>query len=456
MGLLSLAATVRANHQVAFLDACVEGYDNEEEVAPNVFRFGLSVSEIRAKIEAYSPDVVAISNSFTSYWRQALEVAEIAKNVSGDIVTIMGGQHATGAAKETLSLDSDNAIDYIILKEGEATFGALLKSIQNKIVPEINGVVYRCDGNVVGNDIEYRRIDLKTIPYPAFDLLKPYLYKSQMSHFGKPRGANFIDIMFSRGCPIGCSYCTTGSHFGKLTRQCKEDDVREILRIIGSQEWKEIVVEDDNFAALPFSFQESVAKKLSECGLHWNLDGGLYYPYINRRLVEMLANNGCYRVFLPVESPDLALMQSNHKYLELDAVVDYYEYLESICKLLSTYNIEFYVAVMLGFPGQMKRDIQKACDLAEKFVRDFGAIGVSLHWVHPYPGTEFYRRYYSECSQKRKWQLSPEYYSFVKPVFPLSDMSLEEMEEIAMNTLHQANKTNVVNASEFIGASCYQ
>ena len=118
--------------------------------------------------------------------------------------------------------------------------------------------------------------------------------------------------------------------------------------------------------------------------------------------------------------------------------------------MLEKYGIEFYVAVMVGMPGHTKKHLEAACAMARRSVAEFGAIAVSLHWIHPYPGTPFYDRHYSSCPLTHQWQQNPEYYTFVKPIFPMPDVYLQEMEAMALETLESANGTAIVNASSHI------
>jgi radical SAM superfamily enzyme YgiQ (UPF0313 family) len=229
------------------------------------------------------------------------------------------------------------------------------------------------------------------------------------------------------------------------------EQLAEELAELVQRGWDEIVVEDDNFAALPREFQRKAGEALKASGAHWNIDGGLYYPLVNEHLVSLLAENGCYRVFLPIESPDLRRMHHAHKYVEFRSVSEQSAKLQQVCALLREYNIEFYVALLIGLPGQTKQDLFGTCSFAQRLVTSLGAIGISLHWIHAYPGTEFYRHNYQKCSPSRRWQVAPEYYSFVKPMFPLEDVGLEEMEQIALRTLEKVNGTAVVNASAFFG-----
>lgn len=456
IGLLGMAALAKHHHDIAFLDVCAEGYDVELEIAHDVFRFGLPRSEIEKRIRDFNPDVVAISNLFTLYWRQALEIAEIAKEVSRTVVTILGGNHSSGVPRETLLLDEKRAIDYLVLGEAEDNFLDLLKAIETGNVTNagIEGIACReSDEIVVRPRAGPQRVSLQAVPRPAWELLKMEFYHAGMSHFGEPRGGNFVDVMTSRGCPTGCNFCTTTDFFGRKMRTSNLENFRDDVWQLVEAGWEEIVVEDDNFAALPRPFQRAVCEILSESGVPWNADGGIYYPRLDEALAALLAGHGCYRVFLPVESPDLSLMHSTHKYLEFDTSSEQVSRIRKACSLLNAHGIEFYAAIMMGFPGQQKRDLVAACEFADFLTDELGAIGISFHWAHPYPGTKFYEVAYPECIKARRWEVAPEYYSFVKPVFPLEGISLEEMETMALETLERVNGTSVVNASCFLKPS---
>jgi len=454
LGILTLASVVRSKHEVALLDVCAEGYGEEEEIAEDVFRFGLSRQEITRRISRFDPDVVAITCPFAMYWRQMLEIAEIVKAVSPVITTVAGGHHPSSCPRKVFALDPKQAIDFIVLGEGERTFSLLIDSLESQecLPSRLTGIAYRQGEDIViRNTPTTTRPALQWVPNPAWDLLDSTIYSAEMSHFGAPRGKNFADVMLSRGCPVGCSFCTTGRYFGKVMRTRSLTSVSKELNMIASLGWEEVVVEDDNFAALPGSFQKGIAETLATSGLHWNIDGGLYYPLVNDQLVSLLADTGCYRVFLPVESPDLGRMHKSHKYLELDETAQKKTF-GNVTRLLDYHNIEFYVAVMLGFPGQTRNDVLTALRLAERAVCDYGAMGAALHWVHPYPGTEFYEASYRHCSPSRRWETAPEYYTFVKPVFELPDIRLDEMEDLVAAALERINGTSTMNTSAFMGS----
>jgi hypothetical protein len=146
-----------------------------------------------------------------------------------------------------------------------------------------------------------------------------------------------------------------------------------------------------------------------------------------REFVELLAANHCYRVFMPIENPDIEIMHHHRKYVNIRLAAERDRKLHQVTGWLSNAGIEFYSAIMIGFPGETLASIRKALGFA-RFIKDeLGALGCALHWVHPYPFTRMYQDTYHLIDPGRRWEDRPEYFSFVKPVFPIQGISLDDV-----------------------------
>lgn len=412
-GLLSLAATLRTQHDVSFLDIAAEGYDHETEIRPGVLRFGLSDADVLHRLHEFDPHVVGISNLFTLYWGETFALASFIKRHAPHIVTILGGHHASEAAQEILELDHDHAIDAIVVKEGETTLADLVRAIETgHNFADVAGIVYRepC-GRICTTQPRPLIAHVDALPDPAWDLLNTCLYRAEMSHHGPPRGGNFIDVTFSRGCPIGCYFCTSTTYWGSRFRVFSEARVYEQLAKIRALGWEEIVVEDDNFSALPLDVQRQICTALKQTGLPWCNDGGLYLPLLDEKRVALLADAGCYRVFLPVETPTVATIQAQHKYRSFRDDGEFMAKVRRVTGLLRAAGIEFYSALMVGFPTDTKESLIRAREFADYLITDCGAFGVAFHWVHDYPGTANYRG----ASPTPDWHDAPETFTFTRP-----------------------------------------
>jgi len=407
---LSIASVLQKYHDVEFVDAAAEGYRIESEVKPDLFRFGLPDAEVLARLDSFKPDVVGVTDSFTAYWGTTYDLLKSIRRHAPHVVTIAGGHHVSEAAEDILRLDSETrCLDIIVLKEGEASIVPLMRSIEERRAPvDVPGIAWRGPGGEIHVQPFRTWIpNLDDIPDPAWHLMRTSVYCKEMSHHGPPRGSNFLDMLFSRGCPTGCHYCTSTSYWGKRVRYFSEERVRHQVETVRALGWKEIVVEDDNFLALPRHVQRYICRALKDSGLHWCNDGGLYLPLVTEASVEMLAESGCYRVFLPLEHPRVGVMHRNHKYLQIPNDAAFRTLIRRVTRMLRSAGIEFYCSVMVGFEGETCEALCDAVALAEFVNDECGAMGTAFHWVQQFPGTQL-------AGNFKLWQISPEMYSLSK------------------------------------------
>lgn len=427
-GLLSIAAILRRHREVEFVDAVAEGYESELELEPGVFRFGLTNEQLAARVREFDPDIVGITNSFTVYWRTAYSTLQLVRRIKPSVFTVLGGHHPSGVPEQILRLDYDKAIDFIVVGEAEIAIERLLEKLEAKdhtfeLVPSL---VFRRGDDILVSKAVSQRLQMDDLPDPAWDLMDSRLYDYRMSHYGMPREHNFLDVLFSRGCPIGCTFCTSTDYWGARGRVFSRSRISNQLARARDLGWAEVVLEDDNVLALPRSAQQDILQSLGASGLTWNLDGGLYYPAITREFVSSLAANGCYRVFLPVENPNLEIMHSHHKYASIRKPDQRDRKLREVAEWFHAAGVEFYSAIMIGFPGETLASIKSALGFASFIKSKLGALGCALHWVHPYPFTKLYDHTYHLVDPQRRWEDHSEYFSFAKPVFPIEGISLDD------------------------------
>jgi len=205
--------------------------------------------------------------------------------------------------------------------------------------------------------------------------------------------------------------------------------------------FEEIVFEDDNSLFMPRDYRKEYFSIPKNLGLTAFDDGGLYFSKTKERDVELLAECGVYGTFLPVESPSIKTMHRQNKYWELTEG-EQVSKLKEVANWLTKAKIVFYCAIMIGFPGEGKKELRKANDYA-RFLKELGAVAVFFHWTHPYPGTELFRDTYSLIPSNRRFEKYPEFWNFNKPVLPLRDISFEEAEAYIENSFVEINGPGV-------------
>lgn len=435
-GLLSLAAMVRRHMphtEIHLVDALVEG-SGKSEIKPGVFRYGLTrqqLIECLAEIKLDSGDVVAISNLHTSEWKNAALCAEVAKETSANVV--LGGHHPTYQPEFMLN---NTMADYVVLGEGEYPFLELLKAITENRTSEhelgrIRGIAFKASGGeIIKTGRGASAAELDELENPALDLLKPELYNASFSHWGEvAKGtSSIIDYACSRGCPMGCTFCTSTELWGKKIRTFSPARVKGQLRRIRDMGFDNLSIEDDQVLLLPKAVKEAMFTELGKLGINWVIDAGIYYPKITEEFASLIADSGCYRVFLPIEHPVLEIMHEESKYLGLKSQGGVKEKLANVFNILGRAGIEFYVAMMVGF----RHETQETLDIVKEyaaFAMEHGAAWISFFFAKPLPGTTDYKDY-SFVPQELMWENAPEYWTLSMPIIKPEKLEIDGLYRI--------------------------
>lgn len=179
--------------------------------------------DLYAYISKLSPGIIGISGTSLTRF-ESFKIANIAKRVSREIVTVYGGVHATFTAEDILSHIED--IDYIIHGEGEETFFELAGALtgKQKDLESVKGISFRRDGRVVRTAPRERITDLDSVPYSRH-LLEMEKYDVRLDFLDLPSAT----VMTSRGCPYNCNFCSASAMFGrKCTMRSAKNVVDEI------------------------------------------------------------------------------------------------------------------------------------------------------------------------------------------------------------------------------------
>ncbi|WP_455367193.1 B12-binding domain-containing radical SAM protein [[Eubacterium] cellulosolvens] len=197
-------------------------------------------------IESYSPDILATSALATCNTYTVLRTLEIAKKVDANIKTLVGGQHFTTTAQE--SLETYPEIDVIVRGEGEQTLIEIVNTLdRKKPLKNVKGISFRHRGQVIHNPNRPVIVNLDTLPHPGYHLVKEHMKRY---HFTMMAGAKtgYAMVEASRGCPHRCTFCSQWSFWGGKWRVKSPtriaDEIEYCYREFGS---RFLWLTDDNF-----------------------------------------------------------------------------------------------------------------------------------------------------------------------------------------------------------------
>ena len=218
--------------QIAYLAGAVEEAGHEARIYDAMNTAGATFETIRAEIEQYRPDMVVAYDYLpvtgaisTAVVPAALKALGLAKAVDPAITTLLGGPFPTFKYHELLR-DPSGAVDIVLRGEAEATLPDLLAALKGGPLDEVRGIAFLRDDEVIATEIRPHIADLDTIK-PAWHLLDWGAYRYRIDPPGR-----MASILTSRGCMMGCSFCSHRAFWRGDWRARTPEDVLEEVRLL--------------------------------------------------------------------------------------------------------------------------------------------------------------------------------------------------------------------------------
>lgn len=311
-------------------------------------------------------DVVGITSTMASH-REALRLG----GLFDGLPVLFGGPQASARPDPYLTGTGS------VVFRGEAEISLprfLAEKEAGRSGLDTPGLVFRApDGAIVntGQAAFIRRPD--ELPFPARHLFDMAAYTVRLE--GRPA----TNMMSSRGCPFDCIFCYH-DHLGKLYRaRSPENIVAEIKRLQRDFDVGAILFYDDNFtlnrARVEAICDQMIAEKLD---VVWRCYGRV--NSVDEPLLRRMKAAGCREIVFGVESGCQQTLDRAHKRIRVEDSVRAVR----LCHQVGIFTKSY---LMIGFPWETKRDIEKTID----FIDELLPSQVHLVIVIPFPGTPLER-----------------------------------------------------------------
>ncbi len=124
-------------------------------------------NHLKRRVESSHPSVVVCSALATCNTYTVVRTLDMVKEIDPDIKTVVGGQHFTALAQE--SLESYPIIDFVIRGEGELTLLELVSNLdKNKKNTAVAGLSYRNGEKIIHNPPRPLIANLDDLPLPGY------------------------------------------------------------------------------------------------------------------------------------------------------------------------------------------------------------------------------------------------------------------------------------------------
>jgi radical SAM superfamily enzyme YgiQ (UPF0313 family) len=218
-------------------------------------------------------------------------------------------------------------------------------------------------------------------------------------------------VQTSRGCPLGCDFCSVQRFFGRKFRFRSVASVVEEVRALAT---KFVTFVDDNIAG-SYPYAKELFAGLTPLNVKWICQAPIS---IGKDLdfLKLMHKAGCRGVFIGFESimPD-CLREVGKSVNIVDKFGDY-------IKRIHDTGISIEGAFIFGFDHDDKGIFDRTLDFIHKAKIDFAQFGI----LTPFPGTKLYQRLRRE---KRIVSTDWEKYDITKAVFKPAGMSIEDLNE---------------------------
>lgn len=305
-------------------------------------------------------DMIGIS-SITSTAMRAFELAK--KYRSLGIPVVMGGPHPTFLPEESLRY-----ADYVVRGEGEETLVELVDHLEaGAPLDDIRGLSFRKGDLFVHNPDRPLVQDLDSAPKPDFTLVHDW---------GK---RTYIPIATSRGCPFGCRFCSVIQMFGRAYRFKSMDRVMEEIREAASRKAHVFFV-DDNFAANKERTKTLLRRILAEgITMEWSAQVRTDVAK-DAELLSLMAQAGCFMVFVGFESINPNTLSLYQKHQDLDDITDCIRKLREV-------SIRIHGMFVLGGDTDDISTIRST----KKFAKRLQINSIQFMMLTPLPGTPVFK-----------------------------------------------------------------
>lgn len=298
-------------------------------------------------------------------WKLAEKVkcfGELSEKFNTKVYNIIGGPHAYLMA-EQIYTNYHNFVDVIIKGEGELAWINMIKDLQKDTA---------WNGIIEGENIQ----DLNTLPH-AIDGFDLFANTNKLIEAEAP-------IIFSRGCTDYCSFCSTTKFWKGYRSRSASNVFDEMMKYYIKYGITKFKFHDDASTADIENWKTLCLRIIMQVNnimnIKWEYEITARADQFDDELIQLLAESGCKRVAVGIESGNEALRKAMNKNIDIELAKI------NIKKLMAA-GIEVVALFIVGYAGESDETIQDTID----FIKEVKPTLYNTQPLMIFPGTKIYR-----------------------------------------------------------------
>ena len=318
-----------------------------------------------------------------------LEILRAAKQAGWQ--TVVGGPEPSAYIAEYL----DGGADVVVIGEGEVTIEELvpvLKCDSRESLHGVDGIAFRgAEGAIVQTKPREQLRDIDAQPWPDREAIDVGQY---VETWRKHHGMGSVSLITARGCPYHCRWC---SHevFGKTHRRRKPASVADELEWLIQRYQPDMAwMADDVFTIHP-GWLSQYADELKRRRLRLPFECISRADRLNSKVIETLAEMGCFRVWIGSESGSQRVLDAMERGVTVEQV-------QSAVALCRSHGIQTGMFLMWGYEGEELDDVEATVQHVKRTNPDIFFTTVA----YPIKGTAYFAEVAERVETLKPWNVS--------------------------------------------------
>jgi anaerobic magnesium-protoporphyrin IX monomethyl ester cyclase len=351
----------------------VEVFDTTFSTRPELFSY----------LQSETPAILGVyANLMTR--KNVVEILRVAHEAGWK--TIVGGPEPGAYVDEYLRAGAD----VVVLGEGELTMEELVPLLgASHDLSRVAGIAYLDEHNQVQRTAPRAQItNLDAQPWPARDTVDVDRYVNTWRTAHGKGSASFIT---ARGCPYKCRWC---SHqvFGQTHRRRNPRLVVDEVEWLLTRYQPDMVWVADDVFTIHHGWLREYAAEMRKRSIHIPFECITRADRMNDEVVDLLAELGCFRVWIGSESGSQRILDSMERGVTVEQV-------QRGVEMARSRGIASGMFLMWGYEGEELQDIEATIEHVKRSDPDVFFTTVA----YPIKGTPYYDKISSQLLQIKPW-----------------------------------------------------
>ncbi len=312
---------------------------------------------------------------------RTLSLARSLKMKAPSLKIIFGGPEASARASSWIQ--TYPFIDAVVMGEVESVLADLIQVLETGTPQNKPGLLFRNPASRVLPVITERPA-VELAPMVDLNSTEPTNYSTYVS--GTP--AKTVPIEVGRGCPYGCTFCSTKDFFRRRFRlKSSTRIVSEVAALAQDGELKHFDFVHDMFTTNRKLVAEVCEALIaSRLGITWGCSART--DRVDRELLSLMMRAGCRDIYFGLETGSPRMQKNVQKNLNLQDAV-------SKVHLAHSMGLRVTASLIIGFPNEDEQDLIDTLNLVLRLRswRQPRLLAVQVHLLAPLAGTELTTAY---------------------------------------------------------------